>query len=143
MKDWNPYIKAGWELVTEATSVTPIYLDPEIEHFLVFTIARTIERNDIGSESVAIKILEARSIPRGRSRQPILRAIGEECLFIDAWDIKKRKWPSMTYYSEMGQIAFMQSSLSTRPNNELLEKASNSFTMLSKVLKSVRDLAKF
>ncbi|MDB2315635.1 hypothetical protein N9V27_01530 [bacterium] len=143
MKDWNPYIKAGWELVTEATSVTPIYLDPEIEHFLVFTIARTIERNDIGSESVAIKILEARSIPRGRSRQPILRAIGEECLFIDAWDIKKRKWPSMTYYSQMGQIAFMQSSLSTRPNNELLEKASNSFTMLSKVLKSVRDLAKF
>jgi hypothetical protein len=130
-------------LVTEATSVTPIYLDPEIEHFLVFTIARTIERNDIGSESVAIKILEARSIPRGRSRQPILRAIGEECLFIDAWDIKKRKWPSMTYYSQMGQIAFMQSSLSTRPNNELLEKASNSFTMLSKVLKSVRDLAKF
>ena len=143
MKDWNPYSKAGWELVTEATSVTPIYLDPEIEHFLVFTIARTIERNDIGSESVAIKILEARSIPRGRSRQPILRAIGEECLFIDAWDIKKRKWPSMTYYSQMGQIAFMQSSLSTRPNNELLEKASNSFTMLSKVLKSVRDLAKF
>jgi hypothetical protein len=143
MKDWNPYIKAGWELVTEATSVTPIYLDPEIEHFLVFTIARTIERNDIGSESVAIKILEARSIPRGRSRQPILRAIGEECLFIDAWDIKKRKWPSMTYYSQMGQIAFMQSSLSTRPNNELLEKASNSFTMLSKILKSVRDLAKF
>ena len=28
-------------------------------------------------------------------------------------------------------------------NNELLEKASNSFVILSKVLKSVRDLAKF
>jgi len=143
MKDWNPYIKAGWELVTEATSVTPVYLDPEIEHFLVFTIARTIERSDIGSESVAIKILEARSVPRGRTRQPILRAIGEECLFIDAWDIKKPKWPSNTYYSEMGQIAFMQSSLSTRPNNELLEKASYNFPLLSKVLKTVRNLANF
>ena len=143
MRDWNPYIRAGWELVTEATQVTPVYLDPEIEHFLVFTIARTIERNDIGRESVAIKILEAKSVPRGQTRQPILRAIGEECLFIDAWDIKKRRWPSETYYSEMGQIAFMQSSLSTRPNNELLEKASNIFVILSKVLKSVRDLAKF
>lgn len=143
MTDWNPYIRAGWELVTEATSVTPVYLDPEVEHFLVFTIARTIERTDIGRETVAIKILEAQSVPRGKSRQPILRAIGEECLFIDAWEIKKKKWPTNTYYSQMGQIAFLQSALSTRPNNELLEKASNSFGMLSNVLRTVRDLAKF
>lgn len=142
MKNWQPYVHAGWELVCEAQGVSKTYLQPDIESYLVHTIARTFERTDIWEQPIAIKMMSAQSSP-GLTKRIELRNVGEECLFIDAWQIKQAKWPSQNYFSNMGEIAFGMASLATEPVDELLEQVSTNFRRMSMVLRYARDLAKY
>ena len=139
MQNWQPYVKAGWELVVEAQGVSQTYLEPDVEAFLVHTVARRFERTDLWEQPIAIKMLSAQNLP-GRQRQPIMRGIGEECLFIDAWEIKQRRWPTLQYFADVGEIAFGMASTSTNPADELLELVSANFKFMSRVLRQVKNL---
>lgn len=139
MKHWSDYVRVSWNLAAEAQSTTQTHLEPEVEAFLVHVMARSFERTDFWSVPVAVAMLEAKSMPRSH-RKPILRSLGEECLFIDAWELKKTRWPNSTYFREMGSIAFGQASVLPRPVDEMLDIASLQFGTLSKVLRGVRDL---
>lgn len=141
MQNWQPYVRAGWEIVTEAQGISKTYLQPDVEAFLVHTIARTFERTDIWEEPVAIKILTAQTKP-GLTKRIELRSVGEECLFIDAWEIKQRRWPSPRYFQDMGAIAFGMASIATEPVDEMLELVSTNFGRMSQVLRTVKNLAK-
>ena len=141
MQNWQPYVRAGWEIVTEAQGISKTYLQPDVEAFLVHTIARTFERTDIWEEPVAIKILTAQTKP-GLTKRIELRSVGEECLFIDAWEIKQRRWPSPRYFQEMGSIAFGMASIATEPVDQMLELVSTNFGRMSQVLRTVKNLAK-
>lgn len=141
MQNWQPYVRAGWEIVTEAQGISKTYLQPDVEAFLVHTIARTFERTDIWEEPVAIKILTAQTKP-GLTKRIELRSVGEECLFIDAWEIKQRRWPSPRYFQDMGSIAFGMASIATEPVDEMLELVSTNFGRMSQVLRTVKNLAK-
>lgn len=139
MNYWTNYIKAGWELVMEAQGASSQYLDHDMELFLVHVIARTFERTDIWDEPIAIKLMTAQCLPV-HQKQSALRTIGEECLFIDAWEIKQPRWPNPVYFHDMGKIAFGFASIVSRPIDELLESASTNFSQVSKVLRHARDL---
>ena len=140
MQNWQPYVQAGWELVSAAQGVSKTYLQPEVEAFLVHTIARTFERTDIWNEPIAIKILTAQNRP-ALTKRIELRAIGEECLLIDAWQLKQNKWPSAKYFADMGEIAFGMASTATTPVDLLLELASINFGRMSQVLRHAKNLA--
>jgi len=139
MKYWQPYVKAGWEIVMEAQGKSHIILDTEVEAFLVHVIAKTMERTNIWEQPISLKILTAQSL-FGTRRANALQDIGEECLFIDGWQIKNSKWPTKQYFADMGEIAFGMASTSTNPANELLEMASNNFKIMSSVLRTARNL---
>jgi hypothetical protein len=139
MQHWQPYVRAGWEIVVEAQGASQTFLEPDVEAFLVHTVARTIDRTNIWDEPIAIKLLTAQSLP-GSKRKPIMRTIGEECLFIDAWGIKQPRWPSPSYFADMGEIAFGIASTSTNPADELLELVSTNFKRMSAVLKQAKVL---
>jgi hypothetical protein len=139
MQHWQPYVRAGWELVVEAQGISQTYLEPDVEAFLVHTVARTFQRNDIWEQPVAIRMMTAQSLPNAK-KQPAMRTIGEECLFIDAWEIKQTRWPSPTYFSSMGEIAFGMASTASNPADELLELVSNNFKRMSQVLKQAKNL---
>jgi hypothetical protein len=139
MQNWQPYVRAGWEIVVEAQGASQTFLEPDIEAFLVHTIARTMERTDIWKEPIAIKILSAQALP-GIKRKPIMREIGEECLFIDGWGIKQPRWPNPKYFANMGEIAFGMASTSSNPADELLELVSTNFVRMSSVLKQAKTL---
>lgn len=124
----------------EAEGRSQEYLDTGIESYLVHTMARTFDKSLIWDRPVAITMLEAQSLPRSRKKE-IMQRVGEECLIIDAWEIKQPRWPSPTYFAEMGAIAFGTAAVSTRPPDDLLDAVSNNFRRLSKVLRQVRDLA--
>lgn len=141
MQNWQPYVRAGWELVAEAQGLTKTYLQSDVEAFLVHTIARTLERTDIWEEPVAIKLMSAQTKP-GLTKRIELRSVGEECLFIDAWEIKQRRWPSPRYFQDMGAIAFGMASVATEPVDEMLELVSTNFGRMSQVLRTVKNLAK-
>jgi len=139
MKHWQSYVRASWQLVVEAQGTTKTYLEPDVETFLVHVMARSFERTDFWSVPIAIKMLEAKSLPVN-AKKPVLRSVGEECLFIDAWEFKKPRWPDNTYFKQMGSIAFGMASVATRPPDELLDIASLQFDTMSQVLRGVRDL---
>ena len=141
MQNWQPYVQAGWELVSEAQGISKTYLQPDVEAFLVHTVARSFERTDIWDEPIAIKLLSAQSKP-GLTKRIELRSVGEECLFIDAWEIKQRRWPSARYFQDMGAIAFGMASIATEPADRLLELVGENFGRMSQVLRTARNLAK-
>lgn len=139
MKYWAEYVRAGYEMVLEAQGRSQLYLDNDMEAFLVHVVARTFERTDIWNEPVAIKLMTAQQLP-SHQKQSALRTVGEECLFIDGWQIKQNRWPGPNYFEDMGRLAFGFASVATRPADDLLEAASNNFKQASLVLRSVRDL---
>jgi len=139
MRYWAEYVKAGWELVVLAQGTNKVYLDQDLEAFLVHVVARTFERTDLWTEPVAIKLMTAQQLPQYQ-RQIALRNIGEECLFIDAWQIKQPRWPAPKYFEDMCKIAFGYASVATDPADDLLDAAAENFTMVSRVLRYTRDL---
>ena len=141
MQHWQPYVQAGWEIVVEAQGQSNTYLQSDVEAFLVHTIARTFDRTDIWNEPIAIKLLSAQSKP-GLTKRIELRTVGEECLFIDAWEIKQRRWPSARYFQDMGAIAFGMARIATEPADKLLELVGENFGRMSQVLRTARNLAK-
>ena len=139
MRHWHNYVRAGWELVMDSQQSSSIYLDTDLEAFLVHLIARTLDKTAIWDEPIAIRLLQAQSLPQ--SQQPIvLRSVGEECLFIDAWQIKQVRWPNPKYFQEMGQVAFSLASLASRPPDELLDLVGNNIPIMSKVLRQTKNL---
>ena len=139
MHYWSNYVKAGWELVMEAQGASSYYLTQDMELFLVHVIARTFEKTNIWDEPIAIKLMTAQTLPK-HQKQSALRTIGEECLFIDAWEIKQNRWPSPAYFHDMGKIAFGFASIASHPIDQVLESASNNFLQVSKILRYARDL---
>lgn len=139
MKFWAEYVRAGYDMVMEAQGYSQLYLDNDMESFLVHVVARTFERTDIWNEPVAIKLMTAQQLPQ-HQRQLALRTVGEECLFIDSWQVKQNRWPSPRYFEDMGKLAFGFASTASRPHDDLLEAAGNNFKQASLVLRSVRDL---
>lgn len=140
MTYWESYVRASWELVVEAQGRSQIFLDTDIEAFLVFTMAKNIDKpTAIWQQPVATRMLEAKSLPLGQQRA-VLQAVGEECLFIDAWQIKHNRWPGEDYFEKMGRIAFGMASTLLRPPDTVLEVASTQFNIISQVLRQVRDL---
>jgi len=141
MRYWQDYVRAGWEVVMEAQGRSQTYLEPDLETFLVHSIARNMENTRIWDEPVSIRMLTAQQLPR-EQRQPLLGTVGEECLFIDAWQIQQPRWPSPQYFQDMGEIAFGMASTSSRPPDELLGLVSSQFALISQVLRQARNLSR-
>lgn len=129
--NWQPYIKSSWELVMESEGKTQIYLDQELESYLVFMMARTFVDTKIPPDIIALEFMNAKT--KGDYQR-----IGDSCLFIDAWDVRKAKLVSHDYYEKMGQIAYSSASLKEKPIDELLENVSRNFNFLSKVLRGLK-----
>ena len=99
---WFEYVRSCYDLVVESEGLTDLVLEHEVEAYIVHLMARNFERTDIGNQPVAIRMLEAM---QGRQRENLL-AIADECLLIHSYPFKRRRWPSATYYQDMGQIAY-------------------------------------
>jgi hypothetical protein len=101
-KYWFDYIKHCYDLVLESEGNSHLILDHDIEAYLVHLMARNFERTDIGSTPVAIQIMEA--VNSGRAA-PLL-AVADECLLIHSYPFKRGRWPTDTYYQEIGITAY-------------------------------------
>ena len=119
MTHWQDYIRAAYDLILESEGQSSIYLDDEVEAYIVHLFARNFTRTDIGQEPIAIKMLSGTT-----NYQPI----ADECLLIHSYPLKKRRWPTESYYSDMGVIAYGLA------NIEIMEQ---NFESASKVLNSV------
>jgi hypothetical protein len=119
---WFEYRKAAYDLILESEGSTETYLDTEVESYVVHLFAKNFTRTNIGEMPVAIQILSA--MKSSKNYQPI----ADECLLINSYPLKKRRWPSETYYQDLGKIAYGMAHI------ELME---HNFVKASKVLHGV------
>lgn len=99
---WLDYVNACYDLVTESANRTSVVLEHNIEAYLVHLMAKNINRTDIGTEAIAIKLLTA---VQQRNSDKYLE-VADECLIIYSYPLRHHRWPSETYYREMGTTAY-------------------------------------
>ena len=118
MTHWQDYIRAAYDLILESEGQSAVYLDSEVETYIVHLFAKNFTRTDIGEQPIAIQILSTTNY------QPV----ADECLLINSYPLKRRRWPSETYYIEMGKTAYGLA------NIEIMEQ---NFEQASRVLHKV------
>ena len=131
--DWQPYIKASWEIVMAAEGKMQMHLDSELEAYLVHMVARNFRNAKLTPDIVCLELGQARHVQDFRN-------IGDGCLFIDAWHIRRARLVSNDYYQRMGQIAYGYAATASRPFDALFDRLGQEFKSLSKVLTGVREL---
>ncbi len=102
MTNWFEYVKSCYDLVTESEGNTNLILDKEVEAYIVHLMAKNFERTDIGRQAIAIQMLEA--VNTGRNDK--LLFVADECLLIHSYPLRQSKWPTATYYQDMGITAY-------------------------------------
>ncbi len=133
--DWQPYIKASWEIIMAAEGKTQIVLDEELEAYLVQMMARNFRNKGMPPDIICIELSKARHALD-------FRDIGDSCLYVDAWKIKPAKLVSNDYYNKLGQVAYGYAAIASRPFDVFFQRLSKEFTLLSRVLAGVQQLAR-
>jgi len=124
MIHWLEYVKVCYDLVLASEQDTQVILPHNTEAYVVHMMARNFERTDIGEQAIAIQMLE--NFHR-RNREDYGR-IGDECLLIQSFPMRRQRWPSEKYYIDMGQMAYYMA------DNESMKK---NFVNASRVLSGV------
>ena len=122
MQHWFDYVKVSYDLVIETESRLGLVLEHEVEAYVVHLFAKNINRVDIGHGAVALKVLEHMHNPE------LLARAADECLLIHSYPLRRNRWPTDTYYIDMGTVAYALA------GNTLME---SNFVPASKVLGAV------
>jgi hypothetical protein len=129
--DWQPYLRASWELVMESEGKSQVFLDPEIEAYLVHAMARHFRDTTFPPDIVCLEFTRART-------RDDYRHIGDSCLFVDAWDVRRARLVERRYYEKMGQIAYACAATVSRPVDALFDRVARDFGLLSRVLRELK-----
>lgn len=133
MKYWQEYVRSSYDLVLEAEGKAAVYLNDDIESYLVRLLARWFDRADIPPETpVAILLMTAMQKPKEQE----LAKVADICLFYDSFKIKHQRWPSNSYYRDMGQIAYGMAY--TASNDRLYNQLETKFSSCSKILSNIK-----
>lgn len=131
--NWQPYLRASWEMVMESEGKTQVFLEEELESYLVHMMARNFRNNDFPPNIICLEFARAKN-------KDDYRYIGDSCLFVDAWNIKRAKLVERDYYEKMGQIAYRSAAIASRPIDQLFQKIAENFSMLSQVLRGAQAI---
>ena len=101
-KYWFEYVRSCYDLVVESEGITHEILNHEVEAHIVHLMAKNFHRTDIGEQPISLKVMEAINL---RNRD-VLIDIADECLLINSYPLRRSKWPTLTYYRDMGVICY-------------------------------------
>lgn len=132
--NWQPYIRASWELVMESEGKTQVFLQEDLEAYLVYMMARNFRNSAFPPEVICLEFAQART-------RDDYRRIGDGCLFVDAWDVRRARLVENNYYRKMGQIAYSCAAVVSKPVDELFDRVAKDFGLLSKVLRGLKPRA--
>ncbi len=117
----HEYRKVAYDLILESEGLTTTYLDMS-RAYIVHLFAANFNRTDIGEQAIAIQMLTA--MQTSKNYQPI----ADECLLINSFPLRRKRWPTERYFCDMGQIAYHMANL---------PKMGQHFESASKVLHEV------
>jgi hypothetical protein len=133
MKYFMDYVKASYEVILMGESRTGINLDHEIEAYVVHTYARYMEK------PIAIQYMSSLNSTT-ETKKKLLEKVAEECLLINGLKLNKRRWPSETYFLDMGQLALETRAFTIRPPELFYEAIARQLPRISIVLDSVKNI---
>ena len=137
MTNWETYVKESYSLIKEAEAALSITLEHNVEAYLVHLFAHFMDKPNINTEPVGVKLMASANLPVAQ-RKVLLKDVGDECLLINAMEWNKRRWPSNNYYTEMGQMAYMNRAFVARPVEDIYDDLSMEFTIVTQVLRKCR-----
>lgn len=137
MNNWEIYVKESYDIVRRAESELTVNLEHEIEAYLVHLFAHYMDKPQVNTEPVCIKLLESTSKPLVQ-REKILKEVGDECLLIHSMEWGKTRWPSNTYYQDMGQAAYINRAFVKSPPDMLYDELAIKFSLATDVLRHCR-----
>lgn len=137
MRHFLEYRRASYDLILEAESKASVFLDSEVEAWTVNMFARYMETPHIPTDAIAIQLMSALN-ESGEVKRQHLEKVAEECVLVDGLELNKRRWPSGTYYREMGRMAFSERAWLDRPPELFYERLAYYLTDISKVLHKLK-----
>jgi hypothetical protein len=137
MTNWQIYVKESYDIVRRAECELTVNLEHEIEAYLVHLFAHYMDKPQVNTEPICIKLLESTAKPLAQ-REKILKEVGDECLLIHSMEWGRPRWPSSTYYQDMGQSAYVNRAFIKRPPEMLYDDLAMSFSTVTDVLRHCR-----
>ena len=133
MKYWYEYVKSSYDLVLEAEGKNKTYLTDDIESYLVRLLAKWFDNNEIPPDTpIAILLMDAMQDKDSKK----LANTADICLFYDGFKFKQSRWPTKTYYRDMGTMAYGMAYLSSK--NGLYNQLENNFYTCSRILSTIK-----
>ncbi len=134
---------AQWHaLVNEAQIASSVYLNEELESYLVFLLMRFINEPDILSQPLAMDMLTSFH-QNGRVREENLKNVGDRCLLISGLfpGQAEKRMVGTHYFIEMGRVAYgMLANISDHSTAQVYGALSMEFDALADVMYSMRGL---
>lgn len=137
MTNWEIYVRESYELIRRAECELTVNLPHEIEAYLVHLFAGFLDKPQVNTEPVCLKLFESTHKPLP-NRKDIYKQVGDECLLIHSMGWGKSRWPSKDYYANLGQVAYTNRAFVEMPPDELFDELSLSFDLASKILRKCK-----
>ena len=137
MNNWDIYVRESYDLVRRAECELTINLAHEIEAYVVHLFAHYLDKPNVNTVPVGVKLLSAANLPV-QSRKDVLKSVGDECLLINSMEWGKTRWPTEVYYSDMGQMAYISRAYAQHPTEDLFDGLALEFQTATKILRKCR-----
>lgn len=127
-------------LVNEAQAATRLVLNEHTESYLVFLLMRFSQGPKLIESVIALDFLESMHKPRMRQKE-LLRDVGDKSLLFCGLfpGIAERRHVSLSYFSDMGQAAYLTvSELQDNDSANLYVQLSQQFINLQQILQAMR-----
>lgn len=134
MNNWDFYVRESYDLVRRAENELTINLTHDLEAYIVHLFAYYLDKPKVNTVPVGIKLLSASTLPIP-TRKEVLKSVGDECLLINSMEWGKHRWPSNSYYSDMGQMAYMNRAYVDNPPDSIFDELAYEFQTVTKVLR--------
>jgi len=139
----HPTSMAQWHsLVCDAENAAHIYLDDELQSYLVFLLMRFLEKPDLAARILALEYIES-LLSQGTRKLDKLRDVGDICLIHAGLfpERARRKRVSKQYFIDLGCGAYRQLSTALEHQDaHLYRRLSSSFIALQSLLSTMQNL---
>ena len=127
-------------LVREAEQDYGCRLDEDMQSYLVFTLMRFANKQQLNCQALAIDYLTSHQLPNNLCHEQ-LRDVGDQCLLVSGLypQSAAKRQVSATYYVDLGRSAYHHISTVTQQGiAELYQQLAESFVLLMDLLQTIR-----
>ncbi len=125
-------------LVNEAQASTQLILPENTESYLVFLLMRFVQSPELAESVMAIDFLHAMQ-EDGTRQVEQLRDVGDKSLLLCGLfpGIAERRHVTLTYFTDMGQAAYLTVSELEAAQSELFHELSEQFITIQNILNNL------